>query len=104
MALWEVYNRGEADNIRFLNKDGTFFSGQLDCFEAYHGILTGFKNKITGVVILINENGEVAARGTDTPEYADKIPFDHLVDIAAARLQKEMDKEKERRLLKEGAE
>jgi hypothetical protein len=59
---WEPFNFGPCQ-LTFLHRDGAKFNGSQEDFLSEHGSLFGLKNKTTGMVILINHYGEIAARG-----------------------------------------
>lgn len=64
---WEAYNFGPCQ-LEFLDREGNGFSGTQQEFFDLHKSLFGLVNRVTGVVILINHYGEIAARGaTPTP-------------------------------------
>lgn len=64
MGIWEPYNRGPVENLIVFGKDGKPFNGTMDDWEEqYHSMIAGFRNKISGVVILINYDGEIVGRG-----------------------------------------
>lgn len=58
---WEPFNCGEC-YLEFYNLNGEPFSGEQDEFETEHICLFGLKNKTTGMVILINHYGDIAAK------------------------------------------
>ena len=58
---WEPYNRGKAE-LNFYDRQGKAFSGTQEDFTKEHGNLAGLRNKTTGMIVLINEHGEIAAR------------------------------------------
>jgi hypothetical protein len=63
MGEWESYNTGYA-KLTFFDLQGNPYNGDMKDFENLHTTLSGFRNKISDTVILINHYGDVAARGT----------------------------------------
>jgi len=64
---WEPYNYGGCE-LQFFDRQGENFIGEMEGFFKEHGDLTGFKNKTTGMVVLLNHYGEIAARTPDKKE------------------------------------
>ena len=64
---WELYNRGECE-LEFFDRHEKGFTGKMEDFLKEHGDLTEFKNKTTGMVVLLNHYGEIAARTPDKKE------------------------------------
>ena len=60
--MWEPYNNGNIV-LSFYHRNGLPFNGTMEEFFSEHGIPAGFKNKYTGMIIVINQYGEIAARG-----------------------------------------
>jgi len=59
---WKPYNRGES-KLEFFDRQGKGFTGKLEDFLKEHrNDLSGFKNKTTGMVLLLNHYGGIAAR------------------------------------------
>jgi hypothetical protein len=60
--IWELFGEGVA-NLKFFHRDGSKFTGNMGDFEKEHGELSGLLNKVTGRTIIINEHGDIAAKG-----------------------------------------
>ena len=58
----EPYNHGPA-NLTFYDRNGNKYSGTPEDYLSMHGILSGYKNKLSNTLVLINKYGEIAARG-----------------------------------------
>ena len=60
---WKPYNRGECDLIFFDRNNGKLktFTGKMKDFLKKHKYLSGFKKQTTGMVVLLNHYGEIAA-------------------------------------------
>jgi len=63
MTLWKPYYKGPVDNPIFFNRDGTFHCGDPADWEKMHGHIQGLINELNGIIVILNEHGEVAMKG-----------------------------------------
>lgn len=60
---WEHHALGLV-NLVFFDREGNNFNGTVEEFARLHGDLSAFKNTRTGMIVVLNQHGEVAAKGT----------------------------------------
>lgn len=83
MKVWEKLTDMVPVYMTLYNRDGSPFSGSHDEYDSMHGTnLETFINRYDNIVIVVNEYGEVAARGhIDYEQLVSMYPLESMTSF-----------------------